>query len=92
MPRHGWPRSNDGTAAGWGIAILDTGSGRRIAYRGDERFLLCSTFKLLLAAAVLARVDRGAETLDRRLVFGPDALLDWAPVTGLNAGPPGMSI
>lgn len=75
-----------------GVAILDTGSGRRIAYRGDERFLLCSTFKLLLAAAVLARVDRGVERLDRRLVFGADALLDWAPVTGLNAGPPGMSI
>lgn len=44
-----------------GVAMLDTGSGRRIAHRGDQRFLMCSTFKLLLAAAVLARVDRGEE-------------------------------
>lgn len=75
-----------------GVAILDTGGSHRIAYRGDERFLICSTFKLLLAAAVLARVDRGVETLDRRIVFDKGALLTWAPVTGLNIGPPGMTV
>jgi beta-lactamase class A len=42
-----------------GIAALDTGSGKRLAYRGDERFALCSTFKWLLVAAVLARVEQG---------------------------------
>lgn len=75
-----------------GVAVLDTGSGHRISHRGDERFLICSTFKLLLAAAVLGRVDRGEEQLDRRIVFDKDAVLDWAPVTGLNAGPPGMTV
>ena len=75
-----------------GVAIQDTGSVRRIAHRGDERFLTCSTFKLLLAAAVLERVDRGAETLDRRIVFGEDALLEWAPVTREHVGPPGMTM
>lgn len=75
-----------------GVAIRDTGSGRRVAHRGDERFLMCSTFKLLLAAAVLERVDRGAETLDRRIVFGKDALLEWAPVTSKHVGPSGMTI
>ena len=64
-----------------GVAILDTGSGRREGYRGDERFLMCSTFKLLLAAAVLKRVDQGNEQLDRRIVFGRNVLLDYAPVT-----------
>src|SRR3546814_20874591 len=29
-----------------GVAILDTATGMRSAYRGDERFLICSTFKL----------------------------------------------
>ncbi|TAN04253.1 MAG: class A beta-lactamase [Rhodanobacteraceae bacterium] len=75
-----------------GVAIFDTGSGRRIANRGDERFLMCSTFKLLLAAAVLARVDRGEEELDRRIVFDQSALLDWAPLTKQHVGPPGMTI
>lgn len=75
-----------------GVAVLDTGNGRRITHRGDERFLMCSTFKLMLAAAVLARVDRGIERLDRRIVFDKSALLQWAPVTGLNVGPPGMTV
>lgn len=48
-----------------GIAILDTGSGARFAWRADEHFPMCSTFKALLVGAVLARVDAGAERLDR---------------------------
>lgn len=75
-----------------GVAIWDTGSGRHASYRGDERFLMCSTFKLLLVAAVLERVDHGAESLGRRIVFGKDVLLEWAPVTRRHAGPPGMTL
>lgn len=75
-----------------GVAILDTGSGGRIAHRGDERFLMCSTFKLLLAAVVLHRVDRGEEQLDRRILFGKDVLLDYAPATSRHVGPPGMTV
>jgi len=75
-----------------GVAIHDTGSGTRVAWRGDERFLMCSTFKLLLAAAVLKKVDSGTEKLDRRIVFGKDALLEYAPVAKQHVGPPGMTI
>lgn len=75
-----------------GVAILDTGSSVRVAWRGDERFLLCSTFKLLLAGAVLRKVDSGTEKLDRRILFGKDALLEYAPVTKHHLGPPGMTI
>ncbi|MBP1473279.1 class A beta-lactamase [Frateuria sp. MAH-13] len=75
-----------------GVSILDTGNGRRVAHRGDERFLMCSTFKVLAAAAVLARIDRGEEQPERRITFGRDALLDYAPVTRLHAGPPGMRV
>lgn len=75
-----------------GVAILDTGSGRRVAHRGDERVLMCSTFKVLAVAAVLARVDRGDEQLSRRIVFGRDVLLGYAPVTRLHTGAPGMRL
>jgi beta-lactamase class A len=75
-----------------GVAMLDTGSGERVDHRADERFLLCSTFKMLLAAAVLARVDHGQEKLDRRLLFAKEALLEHAPVTKLHVGPPGMTL
>ncbi|BDU20123.1 class A beta-lactamase [Dyella sp. GSA-30] len=75
-----------------GVAVLDTGSGQRIAYRADERFLMCSTFKLLAASAVLARVDQGMEKLDRRVVFGKDVVLSYAPITSLHVGGQGMTV
>ena len=75
-----------------GVSILDTASGRRSGHRGGERFLMCSTFKLLAVAAVLARVDAGREQLDRRIVFDRRALLAYAPVTSLRLGAPGMSV
>ena len=34
-----------------GVAILDTGNGAKLAHRADERFPMCSTFKLLASAA-----------------------------------------
>jgi beta-lactamase class A len=75
-----------------GVSILDTQTGRRIQHRAGERFLMCSTFKWLAVAAVLARVDSGTERLDRRVVYGRDVLLDYAPVTAKHVGEPGLSV
>jgi beta-lactamase class A len=75
-----------------GVSILDTGSGARLRLHGDQRFLMCSTFKLLAVAAVLARIDAGQEHLDRRIVFGPKDVLAYAPVTSRRVGAPGMSV
>lgn len=75
-----------------GVRILDTATGRQLGHRADERFLMCSTFKLLAVAAVLARVDRGEERLDRRIVFGNSVLLEYAPVTRQHPGLPGMTM
>ncbi len=75
-----------------GIAILDTGTGRRAGYRSNERFPMCSTFKVLACAAVLARVDAGRESLNRRVHFGASDLLSYAPVTRERAGDGGMAM
>lgn len=75
-----------------GVAILDSDTGRQWGHRADERFLMCSTFKLLLVAAVLARVDRGSELLERRVVFDKHAVLDYAPLTVQHVGAPGMTV
>ncbi|MFN8095793.1 MAG: class A beta-lactamase [Vicinamibacteria bacterium] len=75
-----------------GVVALDTGSGRRLEYRADERFAMCSTFKLLLAAAVLKRVDAGRESLDRRIAYGATDLLEYAPVTRERVADGGMSV
>jgi beta-lactamase class A len=64
-----------------GVAILDTGNSSGLEYRASERFPMCSTFKLLAAAAVLHRVDVDQERLDRRISYGQADLLTWAPVT-----------
>lgn len=64
-----------------GVAILDTADGRRINHRGEERFLMCSTFKWLLAAHALARVDAGEESLDALVVINADDLVFHSPVT-----------
>ena len=48
---------------------IDTGSGEQLAHRPDERFALCSTFKWVLVAAVLARVDRGQLSMDERVPY-----------------------
>jgi beta-lactamase class A len=64
-----------------GVAALDTGTGRRIEYRPNERFPMCSTFKVLAAAAVLKLVDDGKEHLDRMVAYGKEDILEYAPVT-----------
>ncbi len=63
-----------------GVAVLDTQTGRRFAWRGDERFRMCSTIKMPLSAAILRRVDQGRERLDRKITYGRDVLMGNSPV------------
>ena len=63
-----------------GVAALDTANGHRIGFNEDRRVAFCSTFKVPLAAAILARVDGGALALDDRLTFTDADVLDYAPV------------
>ena len=74
-----------------GMTILDTGAQRRWTHRASERFPLCSTFKLLAAAAVLARVDQGRESLERRVLYERSDLVAYSPITEPRAGG-GMTI
>ncbi|HEY3815196.1 MAG TPA: class A beta-lactamase [Caulobacteraceae bacterium] len=73
-----------------GVFVHDTGSDRSQSYREDEHFLMCSTFKVLAVADVLARVDAGREQLDRRIPYGQKDLLDYAPVTRAHLKDGGM--
>jgi beta-lactamase class A len=75
-----------------GVAALDTGSGKRLAHRASERFAMCSTFKLLAVAAVLRRVDQGAEKLTRLIPYGQADLLSYAPVTRAHVGEGHMTL
>jgi beta-lactamase class A len=63
-----------------GVEILDTATQTRVGYRADERFLLCSTFKVLAVSAVLKRAENGREHLDRRFAIRHADLIAYSPV------------
>src|SRR5215469_12837143 len=67
-----------------GVAAVDSGSGRLVSWREGERFIMCSTFKFSLAAAVLNRADAGAENLGRVIHYSRSDLLDVSPATTRN--------
>jgi len=75
-----------------GVAIHNLATNARLGHRADERFLMCSTFKALLAGHILARVDRKEEALDRRIVVKKSDLVDWAPVVEKRVGGKGITI
>lgn len=75
-----------------GVSALDTQTGRRIAWRADERFPMCSTFKLLLVTRVLRKVENGEEKLDRWVKYAQSDLLDYAPVAKEHLDKGGMTV
>ena len=64
-----------------GVCVVDTGSGAQVSHRPDERFLLCSTGKVLTVAAVQRRAATQPGLLDRLIRYGASAVLEYAPVT-----------
>ena len=64
-----------------GVHAIATAGQKTLGHRADERFPMCSTFKFLLTAAVLARVDTGEEHLERTVAYGKRDLLAYAPIT-----------
>jgi len=75
-----------------GVCFLDTATGEVSGNRMEERFALCSTFKLALVAACLREADQGRLDLSQVLTYSEADLLPWAPVTRKNVAKGGMSI
>jgi len=64
-----------------GVFAIDTATGKELHHRADERFAMCSTFKWVLAAAVLRQVARGVLSFQQHVTFGEADLLEYAPVS-----------
>ncbi|MBU9617210.1 PenA family class A beta-lactamase [Burkholderia multivorans] len=64
-----------------GVCAIDTATGRRALHRADERFPFCSTFKAMLAAAVLAQSVAHPGLLQQRVTYGRSDLVNYSPVT-----------
>ncbi|MFE0421412.1 class A beta-lactamase [Streptomyces sp. NPDC058953] len=76
-------------AAVLGVYALDTGSGRAVAHRPDERFAYASTCKAFIAGAVLKK--NTLRQMERRIVFGPEVIEPHSPITEPRVGK-GMSL
>lgn len=76
-PIHAYERRTKGRV---GLYAENLKTGRKVTWRADERFVMCSTFKASLAACVLSKVDMGQERLDRMVPYGEKDLLEYAPV------------
>lgn len=74
-------RLEDGLDGRLGVFAIDTGSGTTLGHRAGERFPICSTFKAVLAGAVLARSAQEAGLLARRIRYTKADLVSYSPVT-----------
>jgi beta-lactamase class A len=75
-----------------GIYAKNLQTSAEVSWRAHERFVMCSSFKASLAACVLASVDRGQARMDEMIAYGPDDLMEWAPVAKQNLNKGAMSV
>lgn len=64
-----------------GVVVMSASGIALFSYRDNERFAMCSTFKALLVAAILAKVDTRTESLQRVIPYDQSDILDYAPIT-----------
>ncbi len=62
-----------------GVFALDTGTGKTVTFRADERFAYASTHKVLSAGAILA--DNSLDDLDQVVRYTRADLVPYSPIT-----------
>lgn len=75
-----------------GFAVFDAKDNSMRNYRGNERFPINSTHKVLSCAALLANVDHGHSTLGDKVSFDQSKLVDYSPVTKDRIQPKTMTL
>lgn len=64
-----------------GVHVIDAATGQTAGHRSGERFGMCSTFKLLLVAALLRESGEGRVNLEESLPITQADMVSHAPVT-----------
>lgn len=67
-----------------GVSAINLATGKQTGHRSGERFPMCSTFKAMLAAAILQRSAGDPALLKRRILYSEKDMVPHAPVTGPN--------
>ena len=73
-----------------GVAVVHLESGRRLSFRGGERFQMASVFKVPVAIAVLGAVEKGALRLDEEVEIRPSDRREVGPL--YDEWKPGMRV
>lgn len=63
-----------------GVALINTADNSRILYRADERFAVCSTSKVMAAAAVLKQSESDKNLLAQRVAIKSTDLVNYNPI------------
>lgn len=64
-----------------GLTVIDTSDGSRYAWRGDERFPLCSTSKVMAVAAILKKNETDPDLLDKKIHINIIDMVNYNPIT-----------
>lgn len=64
-----------------GVLARHTGNGREVRHRAEERFPVCSTFKVILAGAILQRSAATPGLLEQPVRYTRQDLVAYSPIT-----------
>ncbi len=67
--------------ARFGASVYDVEKDELWNYRGNTRFPLMSTFKVLACAKLLSDVEQGLQSFETSTLITQDSLVEWSPVT-----------
>lgn len=76
-----------------GLSLINASNHHHINYRADERFAVCSTFKVILAAAILKQSMLDPQLLTQQIRYNADDVVSsgYAPITQKHQAD-GMSV
>lgn len=64
-----------------GLSAIDTANNRQFQYRADERFPLCSTFKVMLVGAILKKSMTDSTFLHQHINYTQDDIVIYSAIT-----------
>ncbi len=63
-----------------GVTLIDTADNSQVLYRADERFAMCSTSKVMAAAAVLKQSETDKALLNQHVEIKKSDLVNYNPI------------
>lgn len=64
-----------------GLTVVDTSDGTTYSWRGDEKFPLCSTSKVMVVAAILKESESNTNLLAKKITINKSDMVNYNPIT-----------